>query len=104
MPSSGNDHHMIITNKRAGFKIELRVSLDEGVASMVEGDVLMLKCMYDEDDGYRVKKELEAVVAKHTAEGKDMEVNFRLELYDELYALRVYYRVNIPFSDDKSDF
>ena len=95
---------MIITNKKAGLEVELRVSLDKGVAAMVEGDVLMLKCMYDEDDGYRVKKELEAVVAKHIADGKDMEVNFRLELYDELYALRVYYGVDIPFSDDDSDF
>ena len=56
------------------------------------------------NNGYAVKKELEAVVAKHTSEGKNMEVNFRLELYDELYALRVYYGVDIPFSDDDSDF
>ena len=95
---------MIITNKQAGLEIELRVSLTKGVASMVEGDVLMLQCMYDEDDGYEVKKELEAVVAKHIADGKDMEVNFRLELYDELYALRVYYGVDIPFLDDESNF
>ena len=95
---------MIITNKKAGLEIELRVSLDEGIASMVEGDVLMLQCMYDKDNGYAVKKELEAVVAKHTAEGKDMEVNFRLELYDELYALRVYYGVDIPFSDNESNY
>ena len=96
---------MVITNEKTGLQIELRVSFEEGIDSMVEGDVLFLKQMYDEDTGLEVKKVLEALVAPHIAKGKDMEVNFRLELYDDLYALRVYYGVDIPFSDDEySDY
>ena len=47
-----------------------------------------------------MKTPMEAIVDKHP-NGKNMVVNWRLELYDDLYALRVFYGVEVPFLDDE---
>ena len=89
-----------IHNEKSGLCIKRPMSFQEGIDLMQEGDVLTVETYFDREYKYDVKTAMDEIVSKHPNR-KDMEVNWCLELYDDLYRLRVFYGVEVPFLDNE---
>ena len=80
---------IIINSVDSGFCVQKEMTFQEGVNMMRDGDVLTIRKFYDGELDDSPKRAMDEVVSKHL-NGKYMEVNWRLEWYNDLYRLRVF--------------